>query len=87
MNIKVQEAYMICFELEDSKSYKTEKLRTKRPVAEKRYRCYKNKLVQCLFKEWGSRYQVKKEKQIILTIKLTCVLERLSTDILSYIQE
>ena len=47
---------MIYSELEDFNIYKTKRLRTKRPVAEKRYRCYKYELIQYLFKEWESKY-------------------------------
>ena len=78
---------MLCSESEDSKLYKVKKLRTKRPVAEVRYKYYEYKPVQYLFKEWESRYQVRKRKQIILTVKLTCVSERLSANSLSHTQE
>ena len=36
---------MFYSESEDSKIYKAERLRTKRPVTEVRYRCYKYELI------------------------------------------
>ena len=75
---------MIYFKLEDFKLYKAKRLRTKRPVAEIRYKYYKYKLVQCLFKEWESRYQIKKRKQIISNVKLSFISKRLFTNSLSH---
>ena len=42
---------MISTESEDSELYKARELETERPVTEVRYRCYKYRLVQCLFEE------------------------------------
>ena len=78
---------MLCSELKDSKLYKVKKLETERSVAEMRYRYYRYELVKCLFKEWESRYQVRERKQTILTVKLTCISERLSASNFSYTQE
>ena len=74
-------------ELEDFRLYKAERLRTERSVTEVRYRYYKYESVQCLLKECESRYQIRERKQIILTVKLTCISERLSADSLSHTQE
>ena len=78
---------MLYSESEDFKLYKVRELRTERSVTKVRYRCYKYKSVQYLFKEWESRYQVRKRKKTLLTVKLTCVSERLSASSLSYTQE
>ena len=78
---------MISSESECSKLYETKRLRTERPVAKVRYRCYEYESVQCLFKEWESRCQIKERKQINLTVKLTFVSERLSVSSLSHMQE
>ena len=82
-----QEACVIYSESEDFKLYKVKRLETERPVTEVRYRYYKYELVQYLFKEWESRYQIKKRKQTILTVKLTFVSKRLSASSLSHMQE
>ena len=78
---------MIYFKSENSKLYKVKKSETERSVAEVKFRYYKYRSAQCLFKEWESRYQVKKRKQIILTVKLTFISERLSANSLSHMQE
>ena len=73
-----QEACVLYSKSKDFKLYKAKKLVTERPVAKVRYRCYKYGPVQCLCKEWESRYQMRERKQTILTVKLTCISERLS---------
>ena len=42
---------MIYSESENFILYEAKRLRTESPVAKIRYRCYKNKLVECLFRE------------------------------------
>ena len=85
-DLSCQEVCLLHSESEDSKLYKVKRLRTKRPVAKVEYRSYKYELIQYLFKEWESKYQVRKRKQIILTVEFTCVSERLSVSSLSHMQ-